>query len=479
MWRSTAFPENENSDQSISEDDDLNGDLPEDHVSLGVPAAKKGEVQILSQLDMLRGADANEAVHQRNQTSLLQKRQADICVEDDVEFPFFANKCEFTYTLQNASVCNSDEEILSDNEVRGNCMQSSKCFTSEADNYQKIGPSSFGVNRKDGVCTWLAANAEADALGDVNNNADSTTFRHASARAKRSCKGGEGKAKRKFSFRTHSHNDNLLTDVSQAYESRTSIKGKEMDELKNDTKAAELPVSHAHSTTSMAELLVRIRDEHDLPEGSTMKYNKTKGTSEQLSVKRSILSMRHRDIDDDPDCLGSDSSDEDEDNHQIQEPIELESRQKTIADQFQEALGAATTNEEGNINAVPRHTGFGLFGKLQRIMQSEKERDSYFLNQFQKEDEASCFDVKILSKSLEGKLTVCSCSSIENDKSLRPNNPLNMIKRRNLMIIFSSRLCSDVELDVGTLVRVYPPWKEVNAIGKEESIILSTYFSQI
>ncbi|XP_024980826.1 uncharacterized protein LOC112517674 isoform X1 [Cynara cardunculus var. scolymus] len=369
MWRSTVFPENENSDQSISEDDDLNEDSPEDHVSLGVPAAKKGEVQILSQLDMLKGADVDEVMHQRDQTSLLQKRQADIGVEDDVEFPFFANKCEFTYTPQNASACNSDEEILSDNEVRGNCMQSSKGFTSEADNYQKIGPSSFGVIRKDGVCTWLAA----DAIGNVNNNVDSTSYRPVSARAKRLCKGGEGKAKRKFSFRTHSHNDLLLKE------------GKEMDELKN--KSAEKPVSHTHTTTSMAELLIRIQDEHDLPEGSTMKYSKTKGTSEQLSVKRSILSMHHGDIDDDPDCLGSDSSDEDKFpvNHQIQEPAMPDSRQKTIADQFQEALGAAATNEEGNINAVPRQTSFGLFGKLQRIIQSEKERDSYFLNQLQKE----------------------------------------------------------------------------------------------
>lgn len=66
-------------------------------------------------------------------------------------------------------------------------MQLSKCFTSEADNYQYTGPSSFGGNRKDGICTWLAENAKADALINVNDNC--ALFRPVSAKAKSSCKG--------------------------------------------------------------------------------------------------------------------------------------------------------------------------------------------------------------------------------------------------------------------------------------------------
>ncbi|KAI3506654.1 hypothetical protein L1887_21215 [Cichorium endivia] len=406
MWRSTSFPENENSDQSISEDDDSNGDVPQYHVSLGIPAEEKGKVQILSQLDMLR--DANEVMHERHQTSLLQKRQPDMWVEDDVEFPYFANKSKFTYNPQGASACNSDEEILSDNEVGGNCMQSSKYLTSEGDNCHKIEPSGFSGDIRDGICTWLAANVNTEA------DADSASFHPVSARAKRSftVPGGQGKAKHKFSFRTQLHNDTLF------------------------------------------------QDEH------AVKYNKTKSTSEQLADKRSILSIDHDYIEDDhPDCLSSDSSEEDEDNHQIQGLTVAVPKQKTIADQFHEVLGA---NEEGNMYAVSRHTGFGLFGKLQRVIHREKERDLYFLSKLQKEDEASCFDVRILSKSLEGKLTVCSCSSIK-----------NVTERKNFIIIFSSRTCSDVELDVGMLVRVHPPWKEVNVKGKQENTILSTYFSQI
>ncbi|GKC88022.1 hypothetical protein Tco_1148671, partial [Tanacetum coccineum] len=143
-----------------------------------------GEVQILSQLDMLR--DANEVVRERNHSSLLQKRQADMCVEDDVEFPIFANNDEFTFTPEKASAYYSDEEILSDDEGRGNCMQVSRCFTVETDDYRKCGPSNLGGNRKDGICTWLAENAEADALVNVNDNADFAQFHTLSARAKRS-----------------------------------------------------------------------------------------------------------------------------------------------------------------------------------------------------------------------------------------------------------------------------------------------------
>ncbi|KAI3805928.1 hypothetical protein L1987_21816 [Smallanthus sonchifolius] len=448
MWRSTVFSENENSDQSISEDDDLNEELPEDHVSLGYPAEKKGELQILSQLDRLR--DVNEIINE-NQTTLLHERQIDTCVEDDVEFPFFSNMGEITYTSWKASSCVSDDR----NKVTGNCMQSSKNLTSEADNYQKMNLFSSGGNRN-GVCTWLAANAEEDASITVNDNSNCASFHSLSSKLKRSSKGGQGKAKHKFSIRTQSHNDNLFKDSSHAYESHTSINGKEMDGITNYVMPAGFPVSHTHSTTSIAELLLRVQDEHDLPEGSTMNialYNKTEGQSKEGAVKRSLLSTGHSDIDDDPDCLGSDSSEEKEYNDQIQELIMRESKQKTMADQFHEALGAASTNEDGHMYAVPQHTGFGLFGKLQRVMQSEKEKDSIFLNKLQ-EDEASCLNVKIQSKTLEGKLTVCSCSSIENDESLTStDNPLSITKTKNMTIVFSSRVCSDVELDVGTLER--------------------------
>ncbi|KAI7757142.1 hypothetical protein M8C21_029495 [Ambrosia artemisiifolia] len=453
MWRSTVFPENETSDQSISEDDDLDEDLLEDHVSLGYSAEKKGEVQILSQLDMLSGTDANEVILERNHPN-------------DVEYPNFANNDEIIYTSGKASACDSDEESLLKNQGTGN--------------YQNINSFSSGGNRK-GVCTWLAENAETDALITANDNCAS--FHSLSSKLKRSSKGGQGKAKHKFSIRIQSHNNSLFEDSSDLYESHTSIKEKEMDGMTNYMMPAEFPISHTHSTTSVAELLLRVQGEHDLPEGSTMNvalYNKTEGQSKEGAVERSILSTDHSDIDDDPDCLDSASSEDNEYNYQIQELIMPESKQKTIADQFHEALGATSTHDNDPMYAVAQRTGFGLFGKLKRVMQIEKEKDSIFLNKLHKEDEAGCLDVKILSKTLEGKLTVCLCSSVENDESsTSTDDSLNIVKRKNTTIIFSSRICSDVELDVGTLVRIHPPWKEVSVKGKDESAVLSTYFSQL
>ncbi|PWA40899.1 Aspartic peptidase [Artemisia annua] len=67
-------------------------------------------------------------------------------------------------------------------------------------------------------------------------------------------------------------------------------------------------------------------------------------------------------------------------NHQALEPAMPEAKQKTIANQFHEALAAASTNEEEQMYAAPRNTGVGLFGKLQHVMHHEKERDTYFLN---------------------------------------------------------------------------------------------------
>ncbi|KAL8224843.1 hypothetical protein R6Q57_017400 [Mikania cordata] len=462
----------------LEEDDELNEEWPEDHVSLGNPSDKKSEAQILSQLDMLR--DANEVIHERSQTTLLGTRQIDACDEDDVEFPNFANN-EVTYTSVRAFAYDSDEETVPRNMVTENCMKLSNCFTSEADNYKKMNPFSSGGNPK-GVCTWLEENAEADALIAVNDISERAPFHSSSSKLKRSFKvpGGQGKAKHKFSIRMQSHSDNLFKVSSHLCESHTSIKGKEMTGMTKDVMPAGHSVSHIRSTTSMAELLLQVQDEHDLPEGSTMNYKKANVQSKERDVKTSILSMGHGDIDDDPDCLGSESSEDNEHHFQIQEHVMPGSNQKTIADQFHEALGAASTNEDGPMYAVPQHTGFGLFRKLQQVMQSEKEKDSVFLNRLQKEDEASCLVVKILSKTLEAKLTVCLCSSIENDEnSTSTDNPLNVINRENMTIIFNSRICSDVELDVGTLIRVHSPWKEVNLKGKGKSAILCDYYSQM
>ena len=41
-----------------------------------------------------------------------------------------------------------------------------------------------------------------------------------------------------------------------------------MDDMRNHVMPAEIPVSHTHTMTPMAELLVRVQYEPDLPEES-------------------------------------------------------------------------------------------------------------------------------------------------------------------------------------------------------------------
>ncbi|KAF8006538.1 hypothetical protein BT93_K0746 [Corymbia citriodora subsp. variegata] len=50
---------------------------------------------------------------------------------------------------------------------------------------------------------------------------------------------------------------------------------------------------------------------------------------------------------------------------------------------------------------------------------------------------------------------------------------------RKRTVIFNSRICNDVDLEIGNLIRIYSPWKEVQVMGYEKSIILSTYFSHV
>ncbi|KAJ0601358.1 hypothetical protein HanRHA438_Chr00c30g0855051 [Helianthus annuus] len=43
-----------------------------------------------------------------------------------------------------------------------------------------------------------------------------------------------------------------------------------MDGMTRYMTPARFSISHTHSTTSVAELLLRVQNEHDLPEGSTV-----------------------------------------------------------------------------------------------------------------------------------------------------------------------------------------------------------------
>lgn len=120
---------------------------------------------------------------------------------------------------------------------------------------------------------------------------------------------------------------------------------------------------------------------------------------------------------------------------------------------------------------------------MQRVIQIEKERElaQLKISSAGTLDERLYIYVRILSRSMEAKLTVCTCTSIgDGEDSLL--NSLQMKMRnaeRTLTIIFNSKMCSNVNLEVGNVIRLHPPWKEVQVTRKDAAVILCSYYSQV
>lgn len=73
MWRKTTFAENQDSDQSISEDEDLAHGCSENCIALGGTTERKGGLQIQSQLEVLR--DTHERDHGTTTAILFNQRR--------------------------------------------------------------------------------------------------------------------------------------------------------------------------------------------------------------------------------------------------------------------------------------------------------------------------------------------------------------------------------------------------------------------
>ncbi|KAM4086621.1 hypothetical protein ACJW30_10G116300 [Castanea mollissima] len=217
----------------------------------------------------------------------------------------------------------------------------------------------------------------------------------------------------------------------------------------------------------MAELLDGLQDRASLQKGVSKKCSRTKAKRVQIVAKKIISPLGDRTVDreDSSESMGSGSSSEDKATDQKLKVTIPEMKGQTMADRFQETLGATFLNDEGALVAVPKSSGIGLFGKLQQLMQNEKERDVDFLKKLQtgsnKINEVSSIVVKILARYLDAKLIVCQCSFGENIESpTQSGSPQIMINGgRKTTIIFNPRVCSDVDLEVGNLICIHPPWR--------------------
>ncbi|XP_043722618.1 uncharacterized protein LOC122669823 [Telopea speciosissima] len=376
------------------------------------------------------------------------------------------------------------------------------------------------IENQDETCMWSSVLKEAEDLvfSHENTGSSSSYVGHSDARKiLKAASGSRGKTKPRFSFHYHSHMEetslpSMVKDecdessmVSQLPvgvgtldhkaidHSMTELLENLQEKKKKQSDVHKLPaklldVGNRHLEHSMAELLEGLQDRNGHAIEAS-KNCKTKGRRLELNTKRNISTLGNRafDNEDFPETIGCGTSSEDETSDQNQEkPVTPETRVRTMADQFQEALNTAAANKREILFTTSKETGTGYHGRLLQVMQTEKERHVEFWKQLQtvahSPNKVRCIDVKILSRCLDAKLTVCHCSLGENNEinKCAENTQKIMEKgRRKKTVIFSPTICGNVEVEVGNPIRIHPPWKEVDVMGNDESIILCTYFSKI
>ncbi|KAM1169571.1 hypothetical protein TB2_030875 [Malus domestica] len=449
------------SDQSNSDEEESDRDFPNNCAAIGGSAKKKEELPLSSRLEMLK--DAGASVY----------------------------------------ACNLEDELSSDEE--GNNMHVKVPVTLGAKKLQKDYVHCIGSDKEDESYTWSEVSKEAEALMRLNEQTSCSSPKSDYSKVNKSVKGVKDKGKPKFSFRFKTQKEKPSCFSVSKNESDMSFKVQQVPEMLKATeprteeyldseliediqgeeeKQLEIvPVhvnelGHGSIEQSMAELLDGLQDKTSMLRGRSKMYRRKRRKRAQ-PVMKIVSSLGDSVIDSEssPEHLGLGSPSNSEADDQILKLDKPEVKRQTLVDRFQEALS------DRALVAVPKPLRIGLFGQLQQVVQSDKESDMEFLNNIENranQNEPSCIDVKILSRYLDAKLTVCHCSFGNNVKRLpwqeSPKNTVN--EETTWTIIFNPRVCDDVDLEVGKCIRIHPPWKEIH-VGNDKSIILSTYFSEI
>ncbi|CAI9094837.1 OLC1v1030642C2 [Oldenlandia corymbosa var. corymbosa] len=476
--------------ESLSEEEEyLSQDSPRNHaIPLSGLFDNKGhEIQVLSELEKLQK-------HAYQDYGTINESQRAFCVEDEIECPAFNPedddinhptiasmldmdvKSIHDQRFDVSTVCYSDEEIVSDDEKATFTTRESSKFHAERN-------------------VWFKANEEVEASLQLNGNTCSS-FKECI-----NIKDGREKSMSKvfLPFQPYKEEFPLVvgnesdTDILQTGLKPTKdlegssngdfrksmaaslemIEGREAEQLHKNEGFSENEMYCKFNRNSVAGFLDKLQENSYYPKGSGKQISRLR-ERKQFGVSRNLSPSSSENIEEE--SLIDDTPSVDD------KPIQ---QQKTMSDLFHEALGALSPNDV--LPEVEKHSlGVGLLDKLQHVMLREKADDVGFLessatDNFSK-DEKHCLDVRILSRSLEAKHNVCCCAIIPSEESTKLMNPLDMRRlngERTFTVIFSSRICGDVDLDVGSEICIQPPWKEVRVRGQDGIILLSTYFSHI
>ncbi|XP_051118492.1 uncharacterized protein LOC127242830 isoform X2 [Andrographis paniculata] len=510
-WRKAASTfenkaqEDHDSDQSISEEDE-GGDCAGSAISL-CRAGDKGGMQVLSQLEMLR--DSHE-LHPTEGEFIPSQEKKGVCLaDDDIENPLFFSgdssnhSSKISPAARNhinketaclptvASLSHTNEEIISDDEI------------------EEISSPILKSAREDIGSTWSEATREAEALNCLHKNSFHSSLHGALVKERNLYKSGGGdrtKSKAKFIFRSHSRTEDaclVVTDrdgntssknitetnnigaaaadaVGHFFnESKLITLAKESKQTAEDIVPSETAYKH-EVREHVAEYLDCVNERNDLQGSLKQGINKRKWRAQMaLNRNESLLGDRNReDVSD-----SSPSCSDDEENPKSVKPI---LRRRAMVDQFCDAFGMSSAIDERPYMAFPGSSG-GVHQKLQQVMKIAKDTDMDYLKYTSasscSKDERAWIHVRILSRSLEAKLIVCSCAAVEDSKKSHEENNFEMRMKDGaaaaLTVIFNPRVCSDVELEVGNLICIHHPWKEMRVKGKDEPILLCSYFSPI
>ncbi|KAM0944283.1 hypothetical protein DsansV1_C11g0107191 [Dioscorea sansibarensis] len=488
MWRQRALPGGARNPHSKSLPSSLTNRVPDRNLS-----DDEEEVD-----EITYGDDSLESLRSLY-SNHIKKQEISLSENDNARGELVNDSCDHRKSsLSRELDHDSGDESISDedNNVLSNFLHTSGVAKAERNNDHEV-----EIMRQGVACKWSAVSEGANEFVYLNEKTPSSSFR-----------GSRGRAKPKFSSRSNTHiggmpsshglkveNEKLPPEGIKSYADHINLhetNENSMSELLGDLQEEKTQLLHkfvSHkpiAAPSMAELLEDLQKNTNNFLGASnlfLQNGRPKGRKNYIAGKKTTYTLGPRILDDEdpPEFVDDRMSSEDEDNYNndiryTTHPV----KGQTMADLFQEAFSTAASDEP-IVERSCRQPGVEFQQRLQQVMQIEKERNMEFLKHMQAgwvpHHESKFMDVQILSRVLEAKLTVCWClleeniESSEGDKSLQLAIDVGTLKKN---IIFSSKICDNVELEVGNRLRIYSPWKEVQ-VDEDQKIILCMYFSQI
>ncbi|CAM6029335.1 unnamed protein product [Sphagnum balticum] len=170
-------------------------------------------------------------------------------------------------------------------------------------------------------------------------------------------------------------------------------------------------------------------------------------------------------------------------------PIRKACALPSITEQFQEALEAAPESISSFVPSIhsSRDQASLYSSQLQKVLEFEKAQHTHIGKELQLYEPLDCLEVRIMEKWLEGRLTSCICHVIQapqnagrhTEVSLNVTTPLLESSTETVQVIFNAVVAAKLELELGAIVRISPPWQELSPPGLALKIVLCTYFCEV